>query len=343
MKKTILLFALSLLSISVILSQDYVSHRQLYTTYEGQGEYNEKRIINFNGNKFKAELPNGNILQGTITLESDEIKEGKRTRAYQTDKGCVIAINEDNIFLNLFKTDKIAYTYYLGSYIESAEVEEREVDPQNKESILQTLDSLQLLKDENARRAKEIDQQITETNNKLLAIEVERNLKEGFPLYVNNDCNIYKERATYSEKIGSLKAGTWIMGFKKESNYYLVRHDTLNGYISFMDVATAELYEARLKAQNEKKQAVQLAAQRSYASAQKRKEHLTDKYGASVADKLINGRIWLGMTKAMLIESQGSPTERKKRVNVYGTSETFIYSRYFFFFTEDVLTSYSER
>jgi len=110
-------------------AQKFISKRQHYITNDSEGEYKDKpRVILITGNKFEIELPNDIILKGTLTLISDETKAGKIINSFKTDKECILVVNEDNIFLNLFKTDGIAYTFYLDNYIEPTEEEKQKTN-----------------------------------------------------------------------------------------------------------------------------------------------------------------------------------------------------------------------
>jgi hypothetical protein len=83
----------------------------------------QTKVIEITGNNFTAELPDGGILKGTITLESEKEIQGQKVKIFKTDKGCPFVINEDNVFINLFKTDDVAYSFYLDNYVEPTEEE----------------------------------------------------------------------------------------------------------------------------------------------------------------------------------------------------------------------------
>ena len=72
--------------------------------------YKDEKIITFEGDRFSFELPNGGVLTGTMAKQ--EPQNGKEI--YLTDKECPIAISNDEIFINLYRTHNMACTYYLG-------------------------------------------------------------------------------------------------------------------------------------------------------------------------------------------------------------------------------------
>lgn len=72
-------------------------------------EFHGKRLLNINDNSYKIELPDNTVIEGNLTRQPD--KDGKMI--YLTDKGCPIAINGNEIFVNLYQTHEAAYVYKL--------------------------------------------------------------------------------------------------------------------------------------------------------------------------------------------------------------------------------------
>lgn len=56
-----------------------------------------------------------------------------------------------------------------------------------------------------------------------------------------------------------------------------------------------------------------------------RRHKLTNKYGKEVADKIINGKVWVGMTEEMLMDVKGRPDEIKETNTDKGVSKVYIY------------------
>lgn len=118
--KKLLLPILLLFSIATY-AQEYVSHKQSFI--EGNNTEstvtNQTRTITILGDRFKAELPDDNTIEGSLTLQSTDDNK----KVYKTDKGCILIVNDDNIFLNMYKTHDIAYSFYLENHIEPTEEE----------------------------------------------------------------------------------------------------------------------------------------------------------------------------------------------------------------------------
>ena len=56
-----------------------------------------------------------------------------------------------------------------------------------------------------------------------------------------------------------------------------------------------------------------------------RRNKLTIKYGKEVADKIINGKVWVGMTEEMFMDVKGRPDEIKETNTDKGVSKVYIY------------------
>ena len=77
---------------------------------------------------------------------------------------------------------------------------------------------------------------------------------------------------------------------------------------------------------------------------QARRDKLVKTYGKIVADKILAGEIWIGMSDSLAKESLGSPTEINRRVSAYGVSEQWVYRTLdmYLYFENGTLTSWQE-
>jgi len=71
----------------------------------------------------------------------------------------------------------------------------------------------------------------------------------------------------------------------------------------------------------------------------KRKADLTKKYGASNAKLIVEGKVRIGMTKAMCEEAWGSPDRINKTVGSWGTHEQWVYGNSYLYFEGNKLTA----
>ena len=124
----ILISILSIFS-NAIFSQTFESKKQSYFDKVSGDEIFVDNIRKFilDNNNFSVELPDDSKLDGTLKLSSEKITEsGFKQKVYKIDGGGLIALNEDNIFLNLYATHDTAFTLFLENYIEPTEKEKEE-------------------------------------------------------------------------------------------------------------------------------------------------------------------------------------------------------------------------
>ncbi len=74
----------------------------------------------------------------------------------------------------------------------------------------------------------------------------------------------------------------------------------------------------------------------------KRLKIYTNKYGQYIAKKIIDGEIWLGMTKDMTIESWGEPDKINRTVNSISVNEQWIYGNKYLYFENGKLVSWQD-
>lgn len=71
----------------------------------------------------------------------------------------------------------------------------------------------------------------------------------------------------------------------------------------------------------------------------KRKLALTKKYGSANANLILDGKVRIGMTKAMCRESWGVPYDINKSIGSWGTHEQWVYGNSYLYFEENILTA----
>lgn len=92
----------------------YVSNKQYF---EGK-VFTETRKIFISGEKYKAEIPNGEILEGTIKLQRRFYDEGKETFRYLTNTGKYFIMKDDYFSIQLGETLDSSVSYYLTNYVD---------------------------------------------------------------------------------------------------------------------------------------------------------------------------------------------------------------------------------
>lgn len=73
-----------------------------------------------------------------------------------------------------------------------------------------------------------------------------------------------------------------------------------------------------------------------------RKIELYKKYGQTIGQKILDGKIWLGMTSDMAKASWGLPEKNNRTVGSFGVHEQWVYSSSYLYFEDGILTSWQD-
>lgn len=83
--------------------------------------------------------------------------------------------------------------------------------------------------------------------------------------------------------------------------------------------------------------------ERELTAREKRFNSLVEKFEKTIAKRIMNEKIWIGMNQAMAIESIGRPYDINKTVTSYGTREQWVYSgSKYLYFVNGELTSWQD-
>lgn len=82
--------------------------------------------------------------------------------------------------------------------------------------------------------------------------------------------------------------------------------------------------------------------ERQIKATEKRKKDLIKKYGQTNGTKILEQKIWIGMTKEMVIESWGWPDDINRSVGSWGVHEQMVYGKSFVYIENDILTSWQD-
>jgi hypothetical protein len=110
---------------NIIFAQKFISNHQesIIGTRPAVVFKNNARVLIIENGFFDVELPKRGRLTGSLTLESEEEINGFKKQVFKTDQDCILVIDENLIFLNLFRTDDMAHTFFLENYVEPSESE----------------------------------------------------------------------------------------------------------------------------------------------------------------------------------------------------------------------------
>jgi hypothetical protein len=117
--------------------------------------------------------------------------------------------------------------------------------------------------------------------------------------------------------------------YQESEGYIFKRHATIKNIIAYV----APVSQQRSNVQEE--QPVQQQQQQI-----SRFSYLENKYGTSMAARLISGKIWKGMTTGMVQDSWGSPKKINRVINGNVIKEEWIYNNTWIYFENDMLTEW---
>jgi hypothetical protein len=124
-----------------------------------------------------------------------------------------------------------------------------------------------------------------------------------------------------------------VIGSNKE--YLKVKYDSIEGYLIYFLVSsnTQEFSTFVKKAKKFEEERYKIEAERKRIEEERRltkinaerKAALTKKYGSFAAIRILERKIWIGMTEAMLLDSWGEPEDINTTVNRYVTRKQYVY------------------
>lgn len=76
--------------------------------------------------------------------------------------------------------------------------------------------------------------------------------------------------------------------------------------------------------------------------AQRRKSDLIKRYGLKDGQKVFDGKIWIGMSKEMLLQSWGKPDDINRTVTSSSVWEQWVYGKRYVYLENNILTSWQD-
>ena len=171
-------------------------------------------------------------------------------------------------------------------------------------------------------------------NDSLKIIDVRINFLKFKESDLNNQNIIFTETTTrsaakiknkpdvFGDIIGSIPKGEIIKVYDYFDSYWLVEKDSIKGY-------TSEIYLLNNQQMNKIKQSHD-------------RSKTINKFGESVANKIFNHSIWIGMTDEMARLSIGSPLEVNRTTGSWGIHEQWVYKNRYLYFENGKLTSWQD-
>ena len=196
------------------------------------------------------------------------------------------------------------------------------------------LDSLRLLKEEYQRNIDLIQKEYTEIEKTIFQLKFEQTLGDIF--YSISGTNILKSPDTY-EVIIHLPSNRKVKMLDSNQKYYKINFKDSIGWV----------LKAALISEKEQFERIQAKKAKEYSDSLEfanYKNSLIKKYGATSTAKILQGRIWLGMTDEMARESIGRPDKINRSVGSWGVHEQWVYDNRdeYLYFEDSILTSWQD-
>jgi len=202
---------------------------------------------------------------------------------------------------------------------------------QKKHSIDLKIDTL-----ENQRDS--INAAISQLRTAINRIELKKKRKQGVPTKINFIGGTLRDKpSTTGNEIAKLQEGDEVIIYDWfQKPYFKASYKGKVGFIAY-----GSLQENKLVRQIESE-----IKQKKFEKIQKESPKLSrliKQYGESTAKKLINGKIWIGMTDEMAREALGSPKDINRTTSSYGVREQWVYPYgKYLYFENGKLTSWQE-
>ncbi len=191
----------------------------------------------------------------------------------------------------------------------------------------------------------EVDMKIQDLGDEIKTIKQAKN-PLSFP-YLETVSKTYlrDEPSIFGKKIATIPKGTRlkVIGFK--GTMWEVEYGEMHGYVIKLDVekdeieevfkAKEKLLDAQIQNFNDKKRKEQFKK-----AQENRKIRLVEKYGSLTGKTIIDSKISIGMTKEMVIDSWGKPSDINTTITEYGVHEQWVYgSGSYVYFEDGIVTT----
>ncbi len=149
---------------------------------------------------------------------------------------------------------------------------------------------------------------------------------------------LFGEKNDLTSVILVIPSGSVVDVLGSDSTYLQVAYDNNEGYIYKRQAVINQPPEEQRPAvrQEEAPREQQVAVQRQ----ESRYTRLENKYGSNLADRMISGKIWKGMTSEMVSDSWGTPQKINRVISGNIIKEQWYYRDTWLFIQDDVLVDW---
>lgn len=225
---------------------------------------------------------------------------------------------------------------------------------------------LEQLKSHFEKKIKILNDSLSSINNQITEIKKLEEYKKLAQLdtlrFIEVETNIearYVDKPNYNENAkGIIPQGTKLHLYDYKFGYWYFKTDSIIGYYHSRYLIETdemkkfrEMFEARdlairkiKEAENRKSDSLKQIQSEKLRIQQNEqyKKSLISRYGLSNTEKILQHKIWIGMTREMLISSWGNPNDINRTVGSFGVHEQFVYGSTYVYVENGKLTSWQD-
>jgi len=226
------------------------------------------------------------------------------------------------------------------------------------------IDSLKSLKEKNNEQIAilnskntRIDDEIETINLKLDSIAVKNSNSE---ILHSNIRTIFYGDEILEDRIENIPIGTVVGLIEEFDDKYKIRYKDRIGYVKKFAFITDAEHQKNVKAKKDKEEElkrkieiakqkeqeyiqeqIEIGKQRALAKEERRKE-LIKKYGSYNGKLIAEGKVAIGMSQKMVVDSWGKPSDINKDIYSFGVHEQWVFgSGNYVYFKDGIVTSIS--
>lgn len=147
---------------------------------------------------------------------------------------------------------------------------------------------------------------------------------------------LFEDQNDLTSVILIIPSGSVVDVLESDSTYFHVVYEGSEGYI-FKHHAVINKASTDFKPQATSKEEPVQEAQPVQQEEESRFSYLENKYGTSMATKLISGKIWKGMSSEMVRDSWGNPQKINRVISGNTVKEEWIYKNTWLYIQDDYL------
>lgn len=202
------------------------------------------------------------------------------------------------------------------------------------------IDSLENIKKDLEKKLEIINEKILELKSKKEITELKKINESKILSKTKNKTYLLSEPSNLSKKIISIPAKSEVELIGYINSFFKVIYNKKIGFIWDLYVEKNSMIETFKKSKTNQTKIEE--KQRKERLLAERKRRLKNKFGPTITKKILDSKIWIGMTKDMTIESWGKPKDINRTVGEWGVHEQWIYTNTYLYFENGKLKSWQD-